>query len=292
MSQEILLIYNPNSGKNTNRNTTIANLVMELSKHYLVCVHRLKEKDDFKEILAGVERYEFIVCCGGDGTLHHLTNAMLKLDIKCPLAYVPLGSTNDNAKSLGINKNNVIEVALSDKTRMIDVGRFGDQYFNYVAAFGMFASVSYSTPQNLKNEMGYLAYLLEGIGQVGKLNGCDMIIQTDTRVYQGRFLVGVISNSLSVAGVKQKGVDVGNLTDGMLDYIFIKEPRSIVDIQGIITELLSGGYDNKYLHTGRSSKFHFSSQALDWTLDGEFGGTHEEIDIDVISNKLEIKVGH
>ena len=292
MEQKILLIYNPNSGKNSNRSSTISNLVMELSKQYLVCVHRMKEREDFGELLGQVDQYEFLVCCGGDGTLHYLTNAMLQRGIRCPLAYVPLGSTNDNAKSLGIKKSNVLEVVMSDRTRLIDVGKFGDQYFNYVAAFGIFTSVSYSTPQNLKNEIGYLAYLLEGIGQVGKINGREMTIRTDTREFQGRFLVGVISNSLSVAGMKQKGVDVSNLADGMLDYVFIKEPRSIADIQGILQELLSGGYDNKYLLTGRSRSFHFTSEKLDWTLDGEFGGTYEEIDISVVSGQMEIKTGH
>ncbi len=293
MTRKILLIFNPVSGKNANRNTTISNFIMEASKQYTVCVYQLKCAERLEDVLADAkEVYEFLVCCGGDGTLHSVTNAILKTDIKLPLAYIPLGSTNDNAKSLGINRSNALSVALNGRICQIDVGKFENQYFNYVAAFGMFTDVSYNTPQNLKNALGYLAYLLEGIRQMGNMRGITITIHTDDMTYTDRFLVGLISNSLSVAGMKQKNVNRMNLTDGMMDYIFIKEPKNILDIQGIISELLSGKCNNKHLFTGKSGRFHFSSEAMNWTLDGEYGGSHEEVDIKTISNRLDMKVGY
>lgn len=293
MTKKILLVYNPVSGKNANRSSTISNFIMEAAKEYLVCVYQLKENESLDHVLAGAEReYDFLVCCGGDGTLHHLTNSLLHSDIQLPLAYIPLGSTNDNARSLGISRSNAISAALKGNTCYIDVGKFNDRYFNYVAAFGMFTNVSYNTPQNLKNALGYLAYLLEGIRQMGNLSGIDIAISTDDAIYRERFLVGIISNSLSVAGVKQKNTNRDSLTDGMMDYIFIKEPKNILDIQKIISELLSGKCDNKHLYTGRSRCFHFSSQAMNWTLDGEYGGSPEEVCIETVSNRLEMKVGY
>lgn len=293
MTRKILLVYNPISGKNANRSSTILNFIMEAAKEYIVCVYQIKESESLDYVLAGAEReYDFLVCCGGDGTLHHFTNSLLHSDVQLPLAYIPLGSTNDNAKSLGINRSNAISVALKGRTCCIDVGRFNNHYFDYVAAFGMFTNVSYNTPQNLKNALGYLAYLLEGIRQMGNLSGIDIAISTDDATYSERFLVGIISNSLSVAGVKQKNVNRESLTDGMMDYIFIKEPKNIIDIQKIISELLSGKCDNKHLYTGRSRCFSFRSEAMKWTLDGEYGGSHEEVYIETVSNRLEMKVGY
>lgn len=289
---KILLIYNPIAGKNINRMEMIHNLIIEASKYYMVCVFRLSADHDLEKVLQNESEWEYVVCCGGDGTLHHLTNLMMQMDINIPIAYIPIGSTNDNAKSLGLTRKNAISVALSKHTQRIDVGKFNDQYFNYVAAFGIFTDVSYKTPQSLKNTLGYLAYLLEGIRQVGNLNGINLAIKTDNIIYQDDFLVGIISNSLSVAGMKQLNVDANNLSDGMMDYVFIKKPQNILEIQGIISELLSGKCNHKYMYTGKSCSFEFSSEAMAWTLDGEYGGLHNQVNIHTIPSRLEIKVGY
>ena len=49
---------------------------------------------------------------------------------------------------------------VSGKSYGVDIGKFGDErYFVYIAAFGAFTEVSYSTPQDIKNVLGHQAYI-------------------------------------------------------------------------------------------------------------------------------------
>ena len=40
-----------------------------------------------------------------------------------------------------------------------DIGQFNDDYFVYIAAFGIFTDVSYETKQSMKNILGHMAYI-------------------------------------------------------------------------------------------------------------------------------------
>lgn len=89
---------------------------------------------------------------------------MMRREHKIPLGYIPAGSTNDFATSLGIPKEmpKAAETAVRGKPFACDIGAFNQDYFVYVAAFGLFTEVSYKTSQEWKNVLGHAAYILEG----------------------------------------------------------------------------------------------------------------------------------
>lgn len=83
--------------------------------------------------------YDLVVCSGGDGTLDEVVTGMMQCKAKVPLGYIPAGSTNDFASSLGIPKDmeKAAEAAVIGKPFPCDVGLFNGDYFVYVAAFGL-----------------------------------------------------------------------------------------------------------------------------------------------------------
>ncbi len=118
----------------------------------------------------GAGEVERIVCCGGDGTLNETLTGMLRAGADVPVGYIPAGTTNDFASSLGLSDNvmQAVRDILTGEPVRYDVGRFGERYFSYVASFGAFTKSSYVVPQNIKNALGHTAYVLGGISELSR----------------------------------------------------------------------------------------------------------------------------
>lgn len=289
----ILLVYNPVSGKSENRESRLGRALLELGKlNALITVYQTKEKGDAYEKLKSLDmsRYDLLVVCGGDGTLHELVNATLKLGIQIPIGYIPFGSTNDYARNLGINSRNAAKNIRKMKTKKLDVGEFNGEFFNYVAAFGAFTEISYSTPQDIKNSVGYLAYLLNGIKAVPEIRPFHFRCKTDTELIEDDILIGMITNTTSVAGLKRREDDI-KLDDGKLEYIFVKYPKNILEIETLLFKLAAGDFDSHYLYHGQSERFEIISDNIAWTLDGEEGGSTTNVEINTHGKAFEIITG-
>ena len=102
---------------------------------------------------------DIVVCCGGDGTLNETITGLLRAGANTPLGYIPSGTTNDFAASMGLSHNPVqaAKDILEGKPYDYDAGRFGTRNFAYVASFGAFTRSSYIVPQNIKNTLGHTA---------------------------------------------------------------------------------------------------------------------------------------
>jgi len=239
---------------------------------------------------------DLILCSGGDGTLNHVMNEIMKLEKKPILSYVPSGSTNDFAKGLGIPslKAKAIEVATLGEPYTYDVGKMNDRYFNYVAAFGAFSKVSYATDQELKNVLGYAAYVLSAIAELPQNIGysCHMKIEADDLVEEGDFLFGAVSNSASVAGMTLLADEDIKQDDGLMELLLIKAPKNLAEFNAVISALATKEPDNPYIIYKQVKKAKFISDTdTEWTLDGEFGGAHRVTDIEVINKAITILVG-
>lgn len=68
-----------------------------------------------------------------------------------------------------------------------DVGRFNEDVFVYVAAFGLFTEVSYSTDQQMKNALGHMAYILEGIKSLSSIKSYKLHIEGENVVQDGEY---------------------------------------------------------------------------------------------------------
>ena len=103
------------------------------------------------------------------------------------LGYIPAGSTNDFATSLGIPKRMPLAAwdIVEGTPFAIDTGTFcEDMNFMYIAAFGAFTEVSYLTSQDRKNLLGHQAYMLEGVKSLAGLKPYHMKVEWDGQVLE------------------------------------------------------------------------------------------------------------
>ena len=162
--KKMLFIYNPNAGTGTLK-PKLSDVIDVFTKAgYEVTVYPTqKYHDGIEKMESCSDGYDLIVCSGGDGTLDEVVTGMRKRSYKAPLGYIPAGTTNDFATSLGIPKDILAaaDTAVNGIPFPCDVGTFNNDYFIYIAAFGLFTDVSYETKQSMKNILGHLAYVLE-----------------------------------------------------------------------------------------------------------------------------------
>lgn len=281
---KILFIYNPVAGTGRVRKNLFEIVDFYNSNDCLISLCPIRKLYDFFDVFDfGHMEYDVVVCSGGDGTLNIMISFLEEKNIGIPIAYIPSGSTNDYAYSLGISQDfdKALERTLIGNIKQIDIGKFNDKYFLYVAAFGIFTSVAYSTSQKVKNILGHTAYILEGIRKLSELKSYHMVIETDDGTINDSFILGLVTNTLSVGGIKNiMPADVA-LDDGKFEVILIKMPKSIVDLHGIITNLLGEKMDENpnIIYCKTKTLKVTSDEALAWTLDGEYGGMQHEVDI-------------
>ena len=224
---------------------------------------------------------DLITCIGGDGTLSEVVSGLMQVPNPPPLGYIPMGTTNDVASTLGLPKN-ATDAALRIVTgtpTAFDVGSFGDQsFFTYVAAFGAFTAVSYETPQNEKQALGHLAYVLEAIGRLNSIDHYCAHVEYDGGTVDGDFIFGGVSNSTSVAGMVRLRKDLVSLGDGLFETLLIRRPQQFGDLSRIISGVLNQNYDNENVILVQSKNLRFTfEEPVAWTRDGEAGGVTTDV---------------
>lgn len=226
--------------------------------------------------------FDLIVCSGGDGTLNEVIQGVMRSENKLPIGYIPAGSTNDFARGVGIPRN-IIDAAqwiIDGKEYPCDIGSFNDKYFTYIAAFGAFTEVTYETSQQVKNVLGHVAYVLNGISRLKNIKSYHMKITYDEETIEDNYIFGMVTNSSSVAGLLSLNEFL--LDDGLYEVTLIKTPSNPLDLQRIIHSLLNIDIDidTAYIKSFRTSKIKFEcSEEIQWTIDGEFGGAYKSVDI-------------
>lgn len=222
---------------------------------------------------------DVLVCCGGDGTLSATVDRLLKSGADIPLGYIPAGTTNDFASFLGLPKEppEAAELIAGGEASPIDAGRFGERHFIYVASFGAFTQTSYATTQSLKNSLGHLAYVIEGIKELPQLKSYSVRAETaEGGVYEGEYLFGALSNSTSLGGIIKLAPEKVDPTDGLFELALVKTPKSLHELNRIILSLMGGQADEElitFVHTAGAS--FTCAEPMPWSLDGEYfsGGT-------------------
>ncbi|WP_034446188.1 diacylglycerol/lipid kinase family protein [Butyrivibrio sp. AE2032] len=240
-------------------------------------------------------KIDLVLCSGGDGTLNHVVEAMMSMKKKPLLSYIPNGSTNDFARGLGIpsTRAKALEVAIHGKPYSYDLGKMNNNYFNYVAAFGAFSKVSYATDQDLKNVLGYAAYVISAIAELPQNIGCSthMRVEADGIDEEGDFLFGSMSNSASVGGMNLFGDTDIKQDDGKMELMLIRAPKNLTEFNAILAALASKEAGNPYITFKQVSYAKFScAENVEWTLDGEFGGAYRDTEIQVINKAITIMV--
>ncbi|MBR5943458.1 MAG: hypothetical protein IKZ94_00745, partial [Lachnospiraceae bacterium] len=181
--KNIMLIINPVSGQKRIQ-PKLFDIVDELCKaNCNVTVHTTTHRAHATELaqFAALAGYDTIICCGGDGTLNEtLTGICLSnRNDEVKLGYIPCGSTNDFADTLGLDTEpvNQIQNIIKENLTTLDVGCFNSKrYFSYIASFGAFTATAYSASQDLKNAFGHFAYILEGLKDLNKIKPIEATV--------------------------------------------------------------------------------------------------------------------
>ena len=283
MNKKMMLIVNPVAGRGGySLNFGEAMRVFSYGG-YSVTLYFTKGKNDATRFAKenGAD-YDVVTCVGGDGTLSEVLSGLMKLDNPPPVGYIPMGTANDVATTLHIPKNDTVGAAnliLNGEPHPYDVGGFGDDgYFAYIAGFGAFTNVSYSTPQDQKNMLGHLAYVLQGMAELPNIETVRTRVEFDDGVIETDLVYGSMSNSTSVAGIVKLKENMVSLGDGYSELVLVKDPRDVNGFGEILSSVLSGRFDGDkliILHT-KKAKFSFDHPVA-WTRDGEDGGRHQEI---------------
>ena len=271
--KKLLFVMNPCAGMRK-ANKVLPDILGLFNRYgYDVHVHITDGRADGEAVVAQRAAYmDLVVCCGGDGTFNETVSGVLKSGAKTPVGYIPAGSTNDFAVSLGL-KSNPLQAAqqiMEGEETAYDVGCFGGRYFTYVASFGIFTKASYATPQSLKNTLGHAAYVLEGIQELSQLKKLPVKMELDDEVFEGEYLFGAISNSTSMGGVLKLDPKQVDMQDGQFEIMLVRKPKNPAELVSCISALKKGQYDHPMLEFRSASKAKaFMEDQLPWTLDGE-----------------------
>ena len=292
MSQKLLFIFNPHSGKGQIKNNLVDIVDIMVKAGYDVTIYTTQARADAtRKVMEEAANFDRIVCSGGDGTLDEVVTGLIKSDMNTPIGYIPAGSTNDFANSLGIPKEMVkaAEVAVGKNPFPCDIGDFNSDTFVYVAAFGLFTEVSYKTSQQLKNIFGHVAYIMEGAKHLHDILSYNMQVEYEEHVFQDEFIYGMVTNSVSVGGFKgMTGTDV-NLDDGVFEVTLIKKPHNPIELNEILACLTNMIDDSDLIYSFKTNEVKITArEQIAWTLDGEFGGEHEEVIIRNLNKRVTI----
>lgn len=292
--KKLLFVLNPRSGKGEIKNKLLQIVDIFVKNNYRVTIHTTqKPLDAMKLIEKKAGKYDLVVCSGGDGTLDETVTGMVRREKRVPIGYIPAGSTNDFAGSLGIPKRmeKAAELIMEGTPFACDVGRFNEDYFVYIAAFGLFTDVSYATSQELKNRIGHAAYILEGLKRLPSIQSYHMRVEYEDQVIEDEFIYGMVSNSMSAGGFKNITGKNVKLDDGVFEVTLICMPKNPLEFNEIIGSLTNMIDDTERIYTFKTNRIKFISETpIPWTLDGEFGGEHTELVIENEKQAVEIMV--
>lgn len=281
--KNMLFVMNPYAGMRR-ANKYLSDILSIYNRAgYRVTVHMTAGPGDGARIVEQLaSEMDVIVCCGGDGTFNETVTGVMRSGIDLPIGYIPAGSTNDFATSLRLPTKILAaaQAVVEGSPRRYDIGSFGQRYFSYVASFGLFTKASYATPQNVKNALGHVAYILSGIQELSQLHTTHMRLELQDQVIEDDFLFGAISNSTSVGGILTLRPDIVDMADGLFELMLIRKPQNLTELAECIQALQSQQYNCRMITFLTTSQVRaISEEPIAWTLDGELADGQREIPI-------------
>lgn len=294
--KKLLFVVNPKAGRTVIKSDLINIIEIFSNGGYDVSVYPTKSQEQTEEyVYKHAEEYDLVVCAGGDGTLDNTVGGIMKLERKLKkrihMGYIPCGSTNDYARSLRISMDPIqaAKDIMEGDIAHVDVGRLENTFFIYVAAFGAFTDVTYSTPQNLKNVLGHAAYVLEASKTLFNMKSYKMKVLFDGERVEGDFIYGQVTNSLSVGGFKNIASKDMSFSDGKFETVLIKTPETPIELQRIINCLLVEDLTDDLIIYRKSSRVVVQSRdEVSWTVDGEYGGSYKTTRVSNIRKAVSI----
>ena len=257
--KKLLMIVNPRAGRSKPRGPLYDAAAALCDAGYLLRIRRTTAAGDAARIAAqeGGD-YDTVVAVGGDGTLNEVISGIQTLKTPPAVGYLPQGSTNDFAASLEIPSDPVqaAEAIVRGQRRQLDIGRFGERIFVYVASFGAFTRTSYT------------------------LRPYKVRITADGETLDDEYLFGAVANSTSIAGMMKLEREEVILDDGLFELLLVPHPQNAAELQNLIWALLNQQYNSGGLIFRHVSALHVETdEDLPWSLDGEYEPSRPTVDI-------------
>ena len=238
-------------------------------------------------------KYDLVVCAGGDGTLNETVSGMMAAGMDCPVGYVPCGTTNDYAASIGLSPD-VMQAThdiLEGRIQTVDVGRFNGRYFIYTATCGAFAKASYATPQAAKNVLGHAAYVFAGIRDLTAIKPFHMRVRADELALEDDFVFCSVTNSTSVGGILQLDTQLVALNDGRFEVTMVRNPVNPAQLSSIIVGLTTQSVPNDMIHFFSARRITIEcDEPVEWTLDGEREAATDGISMENLHSAVRIMI--
>ncbi|MBD2868946.1 diacylglycerol kinase [Paenibacillus arenilitoris] len=271
------LIYNPTSGREEMKRR-LPDILQRLEKGGIEtsCHMTIGEGDATLAASEAADRgYDMVIAAGGDGTLYEVINGLTGKADRPPLGILPVGTTNDFARAMGIPKHweYAVDLIIQQYSRPIDVGKANERYFINIAGGGSLTELTYDVPSKLKTMIGQLAYYMKGMEKMTRLRPTELHFQAaEVGEFHDEFMMFLICNSNSVGGFERLAPD-SKLDDGLLDVLLIRK-CNLPEFIKLVTLALRGE------HLNDPHVIHFRTNELKVTtpdyvqinLDGEYGG--------------------
>ena len=290
--KNVLVLINPNSGKKNSKESVLDALNVFSANNYQMEIYlSQKPMDVTRYIEENGERFDVVAVFGGDGTLNEATNGLMKLKHKPVISYFPTGTMNDFGTNFGLTNDmkQCANIACAGHIESFDVGKMNSRYFNYVAGFGAFCNVSYETKQELKKQIGNLAYIIKAIHEIPNLHPYHVKMNLDGKILEKDLMFGLIINGNRVAGFEMVEQADNTFKDGLFDIILVEHTPNPLELYNYPLGVLHPELNMKYVERYQAKSIIIESQEkLAWTLDGEEGEETLVARVENISQALQI----
>ncbi len=287
--KKLLFIVNPKAGLKKNRNYIDEAVQVFEEAGYKVGIKYTKKRLDGTNIAREHgARVDLVVCMGGDGTLNEVIQGMAEKEITTPLGYIPAGSTNDFAASLGLSSNpkTQAEFIVSHEAKSLDMGMFNGRYFVYTASAGIFTETSYSTPQKMKNRLGHFAYILHGSRELFRIRSLKLKIELEHTTHEGKYIFAAINNATKVGGIMKLDKEAVEFNDGEFELMLVEFPKNPVEFIRLAVKIFTQQFTGKITLEKIKSARITDCTDIDWSLDGEKEKGRAVVDFKVIHDAV------
>lgn len=290
--KKVLVLINPNSGKKNSKESVLDALNVFSANNYQMEIYLSQKPMDVTHYIEeNGKRFDVVAVFGGDGTLNEATNGLMKLKHKPVISYFPTGTMNDFGTNFGLTNDmkQCANIACAGHIESFDVGKMNSRYFNYVAGFGAFCNVSYETKQELKKQIGNLAYIIKALHEIPNLHPYHVKMNLDGKVFEKDLMFGLIINGNRVAGFEMVEQADNTFKDGLFDIILVEHTPNLLELYNYPLGVLHPELNMKYVERYQAKSIIIESQEkLAWTLDGEEGEETLVARVENISQALQI----
>lgn len=271
--KKAIFIYNPKSGTRIIPKKLDYILGKFLTNGIIVHPFRMDEVgvNSLDEVI-DPDIYSFVLVSGGDGTIGTVVNNMMNRKIRLPLGIIPGGTCNDTAKCLGIplKLDKALDLVMKGKTKLIDTGCINNSaYFLNSCAGGSFAGISYNTNDEVKRNLGLVAYFLRGIADFPNMKPFHATVTTDNETINEEIMLFVLLNGKQVAGFANFS-SKAELSDGFMEVFLVKKCNPF-ELPELVFNFLNNNLvhdSNVIIRTSKTCQITSASQ-VHITVDGE-----------------------